>query len=135
MLRYTALSLDDALGDDAGGDSWLRHETIADPDAVDIEEDLSMREAGSQWITDLIDARPKMFSPVMRYFFEQVIGEGRPIYPGAGDQGVLKDEAFRQLLEDDPDFQQLDDDDRADELTKRAEALIKRGLKNLPVSA
>ena len=55
-----------------------------------------MREAGSQWVTDLINARPKMFSPVMRYFFEQVLGEGRPIYSGAGDDGVLDDAVFRK---------------------------------------
>jgi hypothetical protein len=135
MLRYTTLSLDDALDDEAGGDSWLRHETIADPDAVDIEEDFTMREAGSQWITDLIEARPKMFNPVMRYFFEQVIGEGRPIYAGGGDRGVLADSAFRNLLDDDPDFADLDDDDRVEQLSKRAEALIKRGLKSQPVDA
>ena len=69
---HTALSIDEALGDDGDGESWLRHEAIADPDAIDIEEDLSMRDAGSQWVTDLIEARPKMFDPVMRYFFEQV---------------------------------------------------------------
>lgn len=135
MLRYTSLSLDDAMGDDSEGESWLRHEAIADPNAVDIEEDLTMREAGSQWVTDLIEARPKMFDPVMRYFFEQVIGEGRPIYAGAGDPGVLLDPAFQQLLDDHPDFAGLDNDDRADQLSKRAEALIKRGLKSQPVSA
>ncbi len=134
MLRYTALSLDDAIGDDGDGDGWLRHEAIADTSGVDIEEGLSMREAGSQWATDLINARPKMFSPIMRYFFEQVLGEGRPIYAGGGDDGVLCDAAFRTLLDQDPDFENLDDDDRADLLSKRAEALIKRGLKNQPVA-
>lgn len=134
MLRHTSLSIDEAVGDDANGDSWLRHEAIADPDAVDIEEDLSMRDAGSQWVTDLIEARPKMFSPVMRYFFEEVLGEGRPMYEGAGDKGVLTDAAFRALLDDDADFAELDDDDRAEQLAKRAEVLIKRGLKNQPVS-
>ena len=134
MLRYTALSLDDSVGDDDNGDGWLRHEAIADPSAVDIEEDLAMRDAGSQWVTDLINARPKMFDPIMRYFFEQVLGEGRPIYPGAGDQGVLRDKSFVELLDGDPDFKDLDDDDRADQLSKRAEALIKRGLKNQPVA-
>lgn len=134
MLRHAALSLDDTMGDDANGDSWLRHEAIADTSAVDIEEDLSMREAGSQWVTDLINARPKMFSPIMQYFFEQVLGEGRPIYPGAGDEGVLNDQAFQALLDDDPEFSHLDEDDRADLLSKRAEALIKRGLKNQPVA-
>ncbi len=135
MLRYAALSLDESLGDDAGGDTMLRHEAIADPGAVDIEEDLAMREAGSQWVTDLINARPKMFNPVMRYFFEQVLGEGRPIYSGAGDDGVLDDAVFRKLLDEDPDFKDLDDDDRVEQLSKRAEALIKRGLKNQPMSA
>ena len=135
MLRHTSLSIDEAVGDDADGDSWLRHEAIADPDAVDIEEELSMRDAGSQWVTDLIEARPKMFSPVMRYFFEQVLGEGRPMYSGGGDDGVLTDPDFRSLLDDDPDFAVLDEDDLADQLSKRAEALIKRGLKNQPVSA
>jgi hypothetical protein len=136
MLRYTAVSLDESLGDEAEGDSWLRHESIADPDADDIEESFSMREAGSQWIGELIDNRPSMFNPVMRYFFEQVIGEGRPIYSGPGDDGVLADAAFRQLLDDDPEFMTLDDEDRADQLCKRAEALIKRGLKKQqPASA
>lgn len=135
MLRHTALSIDESVGDDANGDSWLRHEAIADPNAVDVEEDLAMRDAGSRWVTDLIEARPKMFSPVMRYFFEQVIGEGRPIYAGGGDHGVLDDIAFRDLLDEDPDFAGLDDDDRAEQLAKRAEVLIKRGLKKQPVSA
>ncbi|MGI9435402.1 MAG: hypothetical protein ACR2Q4_11330 [Geminicoccaceae bacterium] len=136
MLRYTTMSLDDSMGDDGEGDGWLRHEAIADPDAEDIEESFSMREAGSQWIHDLIDDQPSMFNPMMQYFFEQVIGEGRPIYPGPGDDGVLADAAFRQLLDDDPECEGLDDYDRADLLCKRAEILIKRGLKKQqPVTA
>jgi hypothetical protein len=129
MLRYASLSLDDPIGADDDGDEWARHETLADPDAPDVEETVTRRRAAGQWARMLIDDRPNWFDPLMTYFFTEVIGNARPIHGGAGDRGVLRDGEFRRLIESYPELTVLEEAELAEQLCQRAEAIIKRGLR------
>ena len=129
ILRYASLSLDDMIGTDADGEEWARHETLADPDAVDVEESVTRRRAAGQWAQLLIDDRPDWFDPLMAYFFREVIGNERTIHGEPGDAGVLRDEDFRRLIESYPELTVLDEGELAEQLCQRAEAIIKRGLR------
>jgi hypothetical protein len=129
MLRFVPLSLDDRIGDHDEGEERARHETLADPDARDVEEDVTRRLAAGQWVQLLIDDRPDWFCPVMRHFFLEVIGQGRPIHGGPGDRGVLNDPAFQRLVESYPELIVLDEPELAERLCQQAEAIIKRGLR------
>lgn len=127
MLRYPIQSLDDAIGGD-DEDDRSRHDLLADEDAADIEERFAMQEAAETWVNRLIEDRPGWFDPAMRYFFEQVLGRGRPLYPEEGDEGVLFDPAFLALVADDAELAGQDDEALAAALYRRAQKLIKRGL-------
>jgi len=129
MLRYASLSLDDVIGTDGEGEEWARHETLADPDAVDVEDAVTRRRAAGQWAQMLIDDRPDWFDPLMAYFFREVIGNERTIHGVPGDPGVLRDEEFKRLIESYPELNVLDEGELADQLCQRAEAIIKRGLR------
>jgi hypothetical protein len=129
MLRFASLSLDDPIGSDDEGDQWARHETLADPDAPDVEESVTRRRSAGQWARMLIDDRPDWFDPLMAYFFTEVIGNERPIHRGPGDRGVLNDPEFRRLIECYPELTVLDEAEMAEQLCQRAEAIIKRGLR------
>jgi hypothetical protein len=85
--------------------------------------------AAGQWAQLLIEDQPELFDPLMRYFFLEVIGEGRPIHGGPGDPGVLRDHELRALVESYPELTILDEGELADQLCQRAEAIIKQGLK------
>ena len=134
MLRYPVLSLDDPIGGEDEGDEWLRSETLSDPDAEDSETTVARQESAGRWVELLIEDRPKWFDPVMRAFFEQVIGGGRPIHGAPGEPGLLGDKAFRDLIDADADLRDLDDGDLAEELYQRADKLIKRGVRRLSVA-
>jgi hypothetical protein len=129
MLRYATLSLDEPLATDDEGDEWSRLEAIADPDAEAPDETVTRRRAAGQWAEMLIDDRADWFDPLMRHFFTEVLGQGRPIHGADGDPGVLGDAAFRTLLDSYPELRNLDEGELADELCQRAEVLIKRGLR------
>jgi hypothetical protein len=129
MLRYASLSLDEPLATDDEGEDWALHETLADPEAEDVEESVTRKLAAGQWAQLLIDEQPELFDALMRYFFLEVIGEGRPIHGGPGDPGVLRDHEFRALVESYPELTILDEGELAEQLCQRAEAIIKRGLK------
>ncbi len=128
MLRYASLSLDDPIGSD-DGDEWARHETLADPDAPDVEETVTRRRAAGQWARMLIDDRPDWFDPLMACFFTEVIGNERPIHGDSGDRGVLRDAEFQRLIGSYPELTVLDEAELAEQLCQRAEAIIKRGLR------
>lgn len=128
MLRYPIQSLDDAIGGDDDDDDRSRHDMLADRDADDIEERLARQEAAGDWVSRLIDDRPGWFDPAMRYFFEQVLGRGRPLYPEESDEGVLFDPDFLTLIAGDDDLSGRDDEALAAALYRRAQKLIKRGL-------
>jgi hypothetical protein len=128
MLRHAALSLDDPIVSD-DGDDRPRHETIADPDAVDVEEDVTRRRAAGQWTTALIEDRPDWFDPLMQHFFTEVLGAGRSLHGVAGEAGVIDDPALRSLVESYPELRDLDQGELAEQLCQRAEALIKKGLR------
>ncbi len=134
ILRYAALSLDDIMSTDEGGEEWARHESIADPAAADVEETVTRRQHASEWVEMLLDDAPEWFDPVMKHFFVEVLGEGRPIHSMAGDPGVLQDRAFRKLLQADPELARVDEDELAELLYQRANALIKRGLRRRSVA-
>jgi hypothetical protein len=134
ILRYAALSLDDIMSTDEGGDEWVRHESIADPDAEDVEESVTRRRHASEWVEMLLDDAPDWFDPVMRHFFVEVLGEGRPIHGGPGDPGVLKDRTFRSLVQADASLAGVDEDELAEVLYQRANALIQRGLRRRSVA-
>jgi hypothetical protein len=129
MLRYASLSLDDPMASDDEGEERARHETMADPNALDVEESVTRRRAAGQWVEMLIDDRPEWFDPLMRYFFVQVIGQERPVHGGPGDPGVLRDAEFQTLVESYPELAVLDEGELAEQLVQRAEAIIKRGLR------
>ena len=76
ILRYPMQSLDDAVGGDDDDDDRSRHDLLADEEADDIEERLARQEAAGDWVARLVDDRPGWFDPAMRYFFEQVLGNG-----------------------------------------------------------
>lgn len=128
ILRYPIQSLDDAIGGDDDGDDRSRHDLLADKDAEDIEERLARQEAAGDWVSRLIQDRPGWFDPGMRYFFEQVLGQGRPLYPEEGDEGVLFDPDFLALIAGDDELDEEDDEALAAALYRRAQKLIKRGL-------
>ncbi|MEM8949655.1 MAG: hypothetical protein AAGA21_18805 [Pseudomonadota bacterium] len=128
VLRYPIQSLDDAIGGDDDEDDRSRHDLLADEDAEDIEERLARQEAAGDWVNRLIEDRPGWFDPTMRYFFEQVLGRGRPLYPEEGDEGVLFDQDFLALIASDEELDGQDDEALAAALYRRAQKLIKRGL-------
>ena len=128
ILRYPMQSLDDAVGGDDDEDDRSRHDLIADQDADDIEERLARQEAAGDWVGRLIADRPGWFDPAMRYFFEQVLARGRPLYPEEGDEGVLFDPDFLALIAGDDELAGQDDEALAAALYRRAQKLIKRGL-------
>ncbi len=128
ILRYPIQSLDDAIGGDDDDDDRSRHDLLADEDAEDIEERLARQEAAEDWVSRLIEDRPGWFDPAMRYFFEQVLGRGRPLYPEEGDEGVLFDPDFLALIAGDDELDGQDDEALAAALYRRAQKLIKRGL-------
>lgn len=128
ILRYPMQSLDDALGGDDEEDDRSRHDLLADDQAVDAEESLARREAAGDWVSRLISDRPGWFDPITRYFFEQVLGRGRPLYPEEADEGVLFDPDFLALVANDAELAGLDDEALAAALYRRAQKLIKRGL-------
>ncbi|MGI9500564.1 MAG: hypothetical protein ACR2P3_11025 [Geminicoccaceae bacterium] len=128
ILRYPIQSLDDAVGGDDDDDDRSRHDLLADENADDIEERLARREAAGDWVSRLIEDRPGWFDPTMRYFFEQVLGQGRPLYPEEGDEGVMFDPDFLALIAGDDDLAGQDDEALAAALYRRAQKLIKRGL-------
>lgn len=128
MLRYPMQSLDDAIGGDDDDDNRSRHDVLADEDADDIEERLARQEAAGDWVGRLIEDRPGWFDPAMRYFFEQVLARGRPLYPEEGDEGVLFDPDFLVLIAGDDELAGQDDEALAAALYRRAQKLIKRGL-------
>jgi hypothetical protein len=129
VLRYASLSLDDPVATDGEGEEWARHETIADPNAEDVEDAVTRRRAAGQWAQMLIDDRPDWFDPLMAYFFREVIGNERPIHGGPGDLGVLRDAEFQHLIESYPELTVLDEGELAEQLCQRAETIIKRGLR------
>ena len=129
MLRYASLSLDEPIATDDEGEEWARHETVADPDAEDVEESVIRRRAAGQWVELLIADRPDWFDPLMHHFFAQVLGQGRPLYAGPGDAGVINDPELRTLIDSYPELKVLDEGTLAEELCRRAEAIIKRGLR------
>jgi hypothetical protein len=129
MLRYASLSLDEPIATDDDGEEWARHETIADPDAEDVEESVMRRRAAGRWVELLLADRPDWFDPLMHHFFTQVLGRGRPLHPGPGDHGVLSDPELRALIDSYPELTVLDEGTLAEELCQRAEAIIKRGLR------
>ncbi|MEM7042222.1 MAG: hypothetical protein AAF543_05375 [Pseudomonadota bacterium] len=128
MLRYPIQSLDDAIGGDDDEDDRSRHDVLADEEAADIEERFARQEAAGDWVTRLIEDRPQWFDPAMRYFFEQVLGKGRPLYPEEGDEGVLFDPDFLALIDGDGELAGQNDEALAAALYRRAQKLIKRGL-------
>ena len=128
MLRYPIQSLDDAVGGADDEDDRTRHDLLADDEADDIEERLARQEAAGDWVARLIADRPGWFDPTMRYFFEQVLGQGRPLYPEEGDEGVLFDPDFLALIAGDDELAGQDDEALAAALYRRAQKLIKRGL-------
>ena len=128
ILRYPIQSLDDAIGGDDDDDDRSRHDLLADKDAEDIEERLARQEAAGDWVSRLITDRPGWFDPAMRYFFEKVLGRGRPLYPEEGDEGVLFDPDFLALIAGDDELDGQDDEALAAALYRRAQKLIKRGL-------
>lgn len=130
MLRYPIQSLDDTLGD-ADDEDRSRHDMLADETAPDVEADLARREAADDWVTRLIEDRPAWFDPIMRSFFEQVLGKGRTLYPEEGDEGILFDQDFLALVAADAELAGLDDEALAAALYRRAQKLIKRGLNRL----
>jgi hypothetical protein len=129
MLRYASLSLDEPIATDDDGEEWARHETIADPDAEDVEESVMRRRAAGRWVELLLADRPDWFDPLMHHFFTQVLGQGRPLHPSPGDPGVLNDPELRALIDSYPELTVLDEGTLAEELCQRAEAIIKRGLR------
>ncbi|MGI9511175.1 MAG: hypothetical protein ACR2QJ_17695 [Geminicoccaceae bacterium] len=128
MLRYPMQSLDDAIGGEDDEDDRSRHDLLADEDADDIEERLARQEAAGDWVGRLIEDRPGWFDPAMRYFFEQVLARGRPLYPEESDEGVLFDPDFLALITGDDELAGQDDEALAAALYRRAQKLIKRGL-------
>ncbi len=128
MLRYPIQSLDDAIGGDDDDDERSRHDLLADDSAVDAEERFARQEAADDWVTRLLEDRPGWFDPVMRYFFEQVLGHGRPLYPEEEDEGILFDQEFLALIAGDDELAGQDDEALAANLYRRAQKLIKRGL-------
>jgi hypothetical protein len=134
ILRYPVLSLDDPVATDEAGDSWLRHETLSDPDARDAEETVTRQETAGKWVELLIEDRPAWFDPIMRFFFLEVIGGGRPIHPAPGEPGLLGDPAFQELLATDPELRDLEPGEQAELLYERADKLIKRGLRRRSVA-
>jgi hypothetical protein len=129
MLRYASLSLDEPIATDDEGEEWTRREMLADPDAEDVEESVIRRRAAGQWVELLIADRPDWFDPLMHHFFTQVLGQGRPLHAGPGDAGVINDPELRALIDSYPELKVLDAGALADELCRRAEAIIKRGLR------
>lgn len=129
MLRYASLSLDEPIATDAEGEEWALHETLVDPDAEDVEEAVTRRRAAGQWVGMLIEHEPNWFDPVMRYFFSEVIGQGRPIHAGPDDPGVLRDAEFQRLIESNPELTVLDEGELAEQLCQKAEEIVKRGLR------
>ncbi len=128
MLRYPIQSLDDAIGGDDEDDDRSRHDLLADESAVDAEESLARQEAAGDWVNRLVSDRPGWFDPVMRYFFDHVLGRGRPLYPEEADEGVLFDPDFLALVAADPELAEQDEEALAAVLYRRAQKLIKRGL-------
>ncbi|MGH6914343.1 MAG: hypothetical protein ACREH3_11635, partial [Geminicoccales bacterium] len=129
LLRYASLSLDEPIATDDEGDERALHESIADPNAEDVEDSVTRRLAAGQWVRLLIEHQPDWFDPLMRHFFLEVIGAGRPIHGAPGDPGVLRDAAFQQLIESYPELSVLDEGELAEGLCRRAEEIIKRGLR------
>jgi hypothetical protein len=129
MLRYASLSLDEPIATDAEGEEWALHETLVDPDAEDVEETVTRRRAAGQWVEMLVEHEPDWFDPVMRYFFSEVIGRGRPIHAGPDDPGVLHDAEFQRLIESNPELTVLDGGELAEQLCQKAEEIVKRGLR------
>jgi hypothetical protein len=130
MLRFAALSLDEPSGSDGEGDEWARHETLADPDALEVDEAVLRRREAGNWVRLLIEDRPEWFDDIMVYFFSEVIGRGRSIHGEPGSPGMLQDPAFLRLVEADPALCMLEEGELAEQLYERAEAIIKQGLRH-----
>ncbi|MGI9302237.1 MAG: hypothetical protein ACR2RB_05950, partial [Gammaproteobacteria bacterium] len=66
----------------------------------------------------------EQFDPVMNYFFNQVLGEGRRLHV------ALVDPDFRHRIDDHPDYNGLSDGELAGQLYANAENIINQGLAN-----
>jgi hypothetical protein len=95
---------------------------------------VTRQETAGKWVELLIEDRPAWFDPIMRFFFLEVIGGGRPIHPAPGEPGLLGDPAFQELLATDPELRDLEPGEQAELLYERADTLIKRGLRRRSVA-
>jgi hypothetical protein len=138
MLGNRLLSLDAPINHDDGNDDTSDDtslvETLADPHAEPVESEIIRKELEKEretdrrdWVSALIDKRPMWFSPVMAYFFREILQEGKPLRGGSSMPGLLEDLAFRHLIRQDPKYAGLSDDKLAEQLARDANKLIQRG--------
>lgn len=89
---------------------------------------LSVDDPQKESIRQLTTRHAEQFDPVMTYFFNQVLGEGRRLHH------ALIDPDFRQRIDDHPRYNNLPDSELAAQLYSNAEDIISQGLLNTSMS-
>ena len=108
------VSLSDILGDEGEGQSFDGGDGNADP-AGDVEALATLAEIHR-------DAGPRLvLNPLLDRFFRQVLLQGREV---EGPGGLLEDEGFKALLDEDPRYASLAADEAAVRLFYAARSLI-----------
>ena len=125
LIGLPHLSLDQPFDNDDDDDPLVEHLPAVTEGSL--AEAVASRRDAQDWVEALIAARPDWFSPVMRWLFRALLRDGRPLFDGCGEQGVLGDSAFKHLIEQDEALATLADQALAIRLMADANALIDRG--------
>ena len=125
LIGLPHLSLDQPFDSDDDDDPLVEHLPAVTEGSL--AEAVASRRDAQDWVEALIAARPDWFSPVMRWLFLALLRDGRPLFDGCGEQGVLGDAAFKQLIEQDEALASLSEEALAERLMADAKALADRG--------
>lgn len=131
MLNYSTISLDQFTIMSSGNEELSLYDILPGTDFHEnaIGTILERFDDDFEWVQYLIDSRPDLFDEVMTVFFHQAIGTCRPFDGEAKDRQLLNDPEFRALINSDPAYRNLSDDEMVERLVQQAERIIDRGLR------
>ncbi len=129
MLKYSALSLDQSNSNGS-------EEELSLYDAIpgsDFEENMMQSifakfDDDFDWVQYLIDSRPELFDEVTTMFFQQVIAMDYPVDGELDDQPLLKNQKFKDLINANPYYKNLNTDNLAEQLILKANKIIDQGI-------
>lgn len=129
MMNYFTLSLDQEQQDDFH-DAIDMYEIIpgAEPDEDMLQSLFEQLDNEYDWVQLLIDTHPELFDEVTIMFFHEAIGKDCALIETNRDQGLLRNKQFLKLIDKNPKYRRLNQEDLIDLLIKQANHIIEQGL-------